>query len=296
MHNLEISIVTKIIRIIVLVLAMVFIITSGFNYSFAVYTSSITTLPSGVSAVVPAPNPIVLNEVMYHPVTEGGTMPNGEWIELYNNSSSPIDVAGWQIKDSTSFVSHIITISSSNSDNNLDTSDSGETIVPAGGWLVVYKNGASIFNNSGGDTVRLYNGSTLVDSVTYTESKAAGFTFARIPDGFGAWVDPIPTPGEPNKLGEVLSAMQSPIIDNVEPTTEPSPTPTGEQTTAPTLEPVPTETPIPSPTVSPEPVPLEIPSPPPASETPAPTPAPGSPPTTEPEPTETPAPIETPQT
>ena len=29
-------------------------------------------------------------------------------------------------------------------------------------------------------------------------------SYARIPDGTGSWVDPIPTPGEPNKMEEIM--------------------------------------------------------------------------------------------
>lgn len=241
--------------------------------AWASVTPTPTPSPSPTPTPTPIVNPIVLNEIMYHPVVEGGTMPNGEWVELYNNSSSPVDVAGWQIKDA---LDHTITISTANSNNNGDLLDAGETVVPGNGWLVVYKNGVSIFNNAG-DTVNLYNGSTLVDSVTYAGSKAAGLTLARIPDGTGAWVDPVATPGEPNRLEEVYQSV--PVLMTLVPEETAVPTPLPSTTPEPTSAPMSTtpeptavqnnssETPMPEPSATPV---LETPIP---SETPLPSPA-----------------------
>ncbi|MCJ7697223.1 MAG: lamin tail domain-containing protein, partial [Thermoplasmata archaeon] len=39
---------------------------------------------------------LLINEVMYHPVENENT---NEWIELYNPTSEPLDVAGWMIAD-----------------------------------------------------------------------------------------------------------------------------------------------------------------------------------------------------
>ena len=166
------------------------------------------TLPATLSGRdfgnLPTPNPeqpnsfqaIVLNEIMYNPVgDEGASMPNGEWVELYNNSDATIDVAGWKIKD---LVNNTITVSTTNSDNNLNTADSGETSVPAHGWLVVYRNGSAYFNNSGDTLYLLNNLNVLMDSHAYRGGKAEGLTEARSPDGTGAWVDPLPTPGRKN--------------------------------------------------------------------------------------------------
>ncbi len=42
----------------------------------------------------------------------------------------------------------------------------------------------------------------MIDSYAYTSVAPENKSYARIPDGFGAFVDPVPTPGEPNKLEE----------------------------------------------------------------------------------------------
>jgi hypothetical protein len=174
---------------------------------------------------------VVINEFLPNPNgDDDAPMPLGEWVELYNLSDEAVDVDGWYLYDSND--SKPLPISSANSDNDGDTADEGETIVPAGGYLVVYLNGeySGWLNNSGADSVRLYNGpigtGALVDSYSYdgrdnsslsptpggenVDDSSGGSgnsippnkSYARIPDGTGAFVDPIPTPLAPNTLAD----------------------------------------------------------------------------------------------
>lgn len=145
---------------------------------------------------------IVLNEILANPFgLDDALKPNGEWVELYNNSNINFDVNGWVVYDSDD--SHELYITTGNT-------NTGSTIVSAHGFLVVYRDGDSDFTiNNSNETIRLYNGypvssSILVDSYSWTIEKPEGFSYARIPDGVGAWVDPIPTPGEPNILYEEI--------------------------------------------------------------------------------------------
>jgi uncharacterized repeat protein (TIGR01451 family) len=153
--------------------------------------------------VVCGPLPkIVINEFLPNPRgKDNKPKPKGEWVELYNRGSNEIDVAGWVLYDENDHNDLPITSSNTNT---------GSTIVTAGGFLVVYRNGDSDFalDNTGGDTVRLYDGAigdgaNLIDSHTYTIDALEGKSFARIPNGSDNWEDPIPTPGEPNVLGMV---------------------------------------------------------------------------------------------
>ena len=193
-------------------------------------TDSHALTNSAESAIFKIKSPIVLNEFIPDPSgDDNAKMPGGEWVELYNNGSLPVDVDGWYLYDSDN--NNELEITANNSDNNNNTSDSGETIVPEHGWLVVYRNGDGdfIINNTGSDSIRLYNGpivtGNLIDLVNYTVANEAGSddpalygskgvtnpeplssvsesqegkTWARYPDGIGAWFDPIPTPGEKN--------------------------------------------------------------------------------------------------
>lgn len=161
---------------------------------------------------------IVMNEFVPNPVgTDTALMPGGEWIEIYNNSLVNRDLDGWYFVDEDG---HILTISISNSDNNGDTSDSGETTIVSEGYLVVYDNSSFSINNDS-DTIYFYDKlGVLMDSYSYNGSDAnsltltpgtgnaddslgsgsspipSGKSFARVPDGVGAWVDPEPTPGK----------------------------------------------------------------------------------------------------
>lgn len=141
---------------------------------------------------------IVINEFIPNPLgADDAAMPAGEWVELYNTTAADIDVDGWVLYDSHD--DHALPISASNSDNNLNLTDSGETVVPAGGRLVVYRDGDSDFSlNNDADTVRLFDdyigsGGSLIDSYSYTGS-SENKTYARVPDGSDNWIDPIPTP------------------------------------------------------------------------------------------------------
>jgi len=66
---------------------------------------------------------VVINEIMYNPISGDS---NDEYIELYNRSSLPVDVGGWQLMDGISF-----------------TFPDG-TIILAGGFLVVAENAAQL--------------------------------------------------------------------------------------------------------------------------------------------------------
>jgi hypothetical protein len=145
---------------------------------------------------------IVLNEFLPDPQgADDAAIPQGEWVELYNNSAFDIDVNGWVLYNSSN--TSALTISTSNSDNDGNPFDSGETIVPSGGYLTVYRDGSSAFSlDENGDTVRLYNAplatGDLIDSYMYDTLVAEEKTLARMPDGTGSWVDPIAQPGREN--------------------------------------------------------------------------------------------------
>lgn len=170
------------------------------EYYFALKSADSAHNWSDMSNVVHiSPSVVVLNEILYNPTgdPDDGTKPNGEWVELFNNSDSDVDANGWYVK---TVADQTLTITTSNSDNNLDLEDAGETVVPAHGRLTVYVNGTAMFNN-GGDTLTLYQvDHSVVDAHSYIGGKTEGATEARNPDGLGNWVDPVATPGTPNVL------------------------------------------------------------------------------------------------
>lgn len=168
---------------------------------------------------------IVLNEFLPNPDgyqygfdfgKDNSHMPQGEWVELYNNGDIDVNLTGWYLADKTPGNGNETPI---NTDHILVSSP----IIPAHGWLVVYMN-KQTYNNKG-DTVRLFDpNNILIDSYSY-EDAPTNKSYARIPDGIGEWVDPIPTPGEPNILDDVLNdeIIQEEVVESIleiEPATE----------------------------------------------------------------------------
>ncbi|MCH8986745.1 lamin tail domain-containing protein, partial [Patescibacteria group bacterium] len=172
---------------------------------------------------------VVLNEILPNPEgLDNQEGLEGEWVELYNNEDFSVDAVDWYIEDASESGNRQ-TISGSNT-------HTGNTILgPQGSgneWLVVFMPKA-ILNNTG-DTVSLYNFlDELKDSHSFgassndddddsantpgegndpargTEEAAnEGKSIARIPDGTGVWIDPIPTPGKPNKLEKDLESEE----------------------------------------------------------------------------------------
>ena len=143
----------------------------------------------------PTPPRIVLNEILPNPTgSDSQDGPLGEWVEIYNLEDRAINIADWYTRDATSAEGNKVVISSSNT-------STGGTIITGHGFLVIYYN-KPILNNTG-DTVRLFDPfNNLIDEHTYDAPVPENKSIARIPDGVGAWIDPIPTPGTPNEADE----------------------------------------------------------------------------------------------
>jgi len=211
----------------------------GVSYGAGGFTD-IEEIDSAVSMKNPTGG-VVLNEFLPNPEgnqygydfgADNSDMPRGEWVELYNNSGSPVNLSGWYIRDNLDSSDHKILI---------DTAHTGLTTqtIGANGFLVVFMNKA-LFNNDSDDSVRLFNAEdVLIDSYSYTipadfcnleptegstndengngvgkgciNSVPSNKSYARIPDGVGGWVDPIPTPGQSNILEEEKTSVVEPL-------------------------------------------------------------------------------------
>lgn len=122
---------------------------------------------------------IVINEIMKDPTAADDT--KGEWIELYNNDVTDVDINGWKIKDDGSD-SHVI-----NNGGPLMIQAGGylilgrnDTIAVNGGVTVDYKYTSFQLSNADDEVVLVYSdGITEVDRVNYD----GGTTF---PDPTGA--------------------------------------------------------------------------------------------------------------
>jgi Lamin Tail Domain/RTX calcium-binding nonapeptide repeat (4 copies) len=110
------------------------------------------------------PSTVKINEVE----SNGGTP--GDWVELVNTGSAPVDVSGWVVKDNDD--AHVFTVAAG-------------TTMGAGGFLALDVD--PVFGLGSEDSARLFlpDGSTLVDSYSWTSHAAT--TYGRCPDGTGAF-------------------------------------------------------------------------------------------------------------
>ncbi len=104
-------------------------------------------------------------------IESSGGVP-GDWVELYNAGTEPVDVSNFLIKD--------------NNDGRTDRLPTG-SIVPAGGFLVLDEEQQFAFGLGVADKVRLFaaDGVTLIDEFEWTGHAAT--TYARCPDGSANW-------------------------------------------------------------------------------------------------------------
>jgi hypothetical protein len=118
------------------------------------------------------PTTIFFNEV------ESNLGTPGDWVELINTGSTPVDLSGFVFRDNNDLASYVLPAGS---------------IVPANGYLVLDESiNGSVgfpFGLGAGDAARLFapGGTILIDSFTWTTH--AQVTWGRCPNGTGPWTD-----------------------------------------------------------------------------------------------------------
>jgi predicted extracellular nuclease len=146
---------------------------------------------------------IAQSSIMMNELYSRGTEADPDWIEIYNSSSSAIDITGYKIYDSG---------------GNAGTKPKKEfpsgTIVPANGFFVIVTDDADASGfglSSAGEEVWLENASgTVIDNVVFTAMSETQ-SYGRLPDG-GTWqlLSTI-TRGTSNLLGIDFSAKMNEI-------------------------------------------------------------------------------------
>ena len=142
-----------------------------------------STETKGNATITPTPSggDIMINEFLPSP---SGDIKK-EWVELYNPTTSDVDIGNWIIDDEkdASVYQYIIPEG---------------TTVNAGGFIV-FNLTTNVLNN-GGDEVRLIDDlGSLVDSYGYTTDPGYNKSIGRDPDGSDNWiVFDTPTYGEEN--------------------------------------------------------------------------------------------------
>ena len=139
---------------------------------------------------------IMINEFLPNPHgLDTEDMPDGEWIELYNEGDS-IDVHGLELCDK---------------DWNCILADGNRTqsgtFIGNRNYLVVYMNGKSLLNNANHEKVRLVYEGQILDEVSY-EGSDDGSSWSMLDE---EWKQTKPTPGSQNK--EPYSPEQEQMIN-----------------------------------------------------------------------------------
>ena len=115
---------------------------------------------------------VVINEIMYDPNPPAPSVP-GEWFELYNAGSSPVDLSGWTFSDGHPTNPNTFTISGALSIGTdaylvLGREDDASA---NGGVVVNYEYGSAFSLGNGDDEIIIVDGSSSeVDRVEYDEN------------------------------------------------------------------------------------------------------------------------------
>ena len=111
------------------------------------------------------PGDVALNEIMYAP-----TPSTNEWFELYNNTSSPFNMANWKWKDATATLRTITTANINLPANGYavicEDSTAFRTAFPAYTGLLIQSNGWSSLNNTGSENLIIFNASSVVGTAS----------------------------------------------------------------------------------------------------------------------------------
>jgi hypothetical protein len=145
--------------------------------------------------------PLTLNELMANNVAavKGPEGDFPDWLEVFNAGRTPLDLSGMYLndKDDTRSLARIA------------GGDPAKTTVQPGSYLVLWlddrpqlgPNHIALRLSSKGEHLSIVDvdGTTVIDDIRFGD-QAADKSFARMPDGRGAWrPNREPTPGAPNK-------------------------------------------------------------------------------------------------
>lgn len=130
---------------------------------------------------------VFINEFLPNPI---GKDPTGEWIELFNNGSETVDLAGWKLKDASGKAFNFANLS-----------------IGSNEYLIFDYKTTKISLNNSDESLFLYdNNGSLVDRAEFSGSAGAGKSL--IQQGSQSVFTDRPTPGKPNVFeGEKLSEL-----------------------------------------------------------------------------------------
>lgn len=174
----------------------------GYNTSMNSNDFAITTTPTkGAANIITAepgaqtapkestsktPVSLIISELHPNPLSHN---PKDEFIELYNESSSDIDLVGWRLNDEEG-------------SEYVFPSSKGTQIVKSKSFIVLGRDISGIaLNNTGGDTVKIYEPGSqkALHTLHYPDTALEGMSYARDALGRYRWTLQV-TPGSENAI------------------------------------------------------------------------------------------------
>ncbi len=172
-------------------------------------TNAPTHTPTSTPTVTPTPfaKTIMLNEVLPQPKNtdwngDAALNPDDEWIELYNASTTSVDLSGWQLAaiGGTSAMTYTIPAS---------------TTISARGFSIFFRRQTKLEINGADIEVRLrYPNGSAVDAVRFAQLRSDQ-TYARSVDGGGYWTpNCVPSPDSQNcvRVATTTSSFNLPFF------------------------------------------------------------------------------------
>ena len=153
---------------------------------------------------------ININEIMYNPP---GADTDNEWLELYNNDTTDIDITGWRFYEAG--INHSLTLIR------------GSMIIPAGGYAIIADNATTFLDehqecnctvidsafslNNSGEYIALKNATLdIIDEVAYNASWGADGNGRTLElNATGGWVESCVDRGTPCQQNSVLAVDYS---------------------------------------------------------------------------------------
>jgi hypothetical protein len=183
-------------------------------------TSTPTVTPTITQTPAPTQTPATYSNIS---ITEFMANPDSgnEWVELYNNNDSEVNLYGWYIDDLA---------------NGGRSPQSISGTIPAKSYKQYFLDGYFLDND--GDDVRLLDGGqNEKDKKSYTSS-TKGKSWSK--DSSGNWCETDPTPGSANPACPTAASTATPtpkVTGSITPTPKLSPTPSLKPTPTGELEP-----------------------------------------------------------
>ena len=172
-------------------------------------------------------SPVVLNEFLPSPASDwdgnGVADADDEWIELTNPGDAPVDVSGWWLDDEAESLLRA-------PDGSAPYMLPIGSVIPARGFLVVFRSTSGVALNNSGDDVRLIGPASYEVETFALGSTGYDISWSKTADGGDQWINSYPpSPGAGNQPG---SATATPSVTSTASATA-TPTPAGTPTPLP---------------------------------------------------------------